>query len=254
MQILIQHGRGRWIGWTALLVWLVLWHPVPSSGVTISMPLTTEENTFELSSSTASVVAPSPGTFDYNFGELGDVEFDLVWRAPAGYRFLIETPADASGAGFEVTYEGGGFFSPGGEFADFSASGVPVDVVGASSMKSPIFSGASLSGSDPFGSVTNYRYVFRAEFSLTPGEEFSFESMSMSVTVPASYQNDFDSIPVEIYGVRGFASFFGPDQTDPGQWISLAPIPEPGSMVLSLIGLAGVAWLIRRRTLKCAAR
>jgi hypothetical protein len=81
-------------------------------------------------------------------------------------------------------------------------------------------------------------------------EAFYLSSATLTFTVPASYNVDYNA-PLIDFNVTGVASSNNPSAipTDPGQWITLVPIPEPSTYSIIVGGIIlGVLISRKRRT------
>jgi len=180
--------------------------------------------------SEVSVGAPAPpGNFTYDFGATaGADEISFTWSAPAGQMFQITAPDGWDTLEAQLDTRWGGVDNPGGGVSDTNPT---VQIEGAageplvSSSKRIALSGPG--GDYGFGFVT---------FALTPGKVYQFTSVTLSTTVPDTYAVDFD-VPVDnTPTLDGRATKMGdPSPPDPGQWITLVPIPSaPGGTVPTL--------------------
>ncbi|MEM1099395.1 MAG: PEP-CTERM sorting domain-containing protein [Planctomycetota bacterium] len=217
---------------------------------TFDAALITESNTFntDVFGSTTSLVSiatieagPQPN-FVADYSTLGDTLLSVTWTAPAGQWIEIVPPtpgwsleAIALEFSFGTVGIGPGSIAPIATVSaqDFtSTNGVPPTLSASSFLTGP--GGDSLT----VGVSLN---------SILPGEAYTFSSLTVDLTVPASYGIAFDN-PILDYRIRGETEFRTSDPNpvlpaDPGQWIRL--VPEPGS--LTLLALGGASLARRRR-------
>ena len=187
----------------------------------------------------ATVSSTGGGTpFIVDFSGLGETVISYTWKAPAGQRFVVTPPTGSSSFSIDLAFFGGvGSFGT-GSYEDNSP------LVG--------FSGAS----GTFEVVDNNKFtyvrltdpgsgLFLIDFSLRLSapldQSFSFESATITTTVPAAFATDFSlSTTSRLVGeVSGFTS-------SQGQWIALEAVPEPSSGILLISGMVGLL-AIRRR-------
>lgn len=168
------------------------------------------------------------------------MEFSFTWRAPVGQQFRIDAPA----TGFdvvqvEVHLDGGSSYASSGAFYHQA----PMVTVMGGNARRPDYSQISLTGPTS-GDPSRNSFQLYSRFSITPGESFSFESMTMSITIPASFDTAFPNVSA-MPRLYGRALSFDDTSSDPGQWIRLETIPEPS--IASLALLAGALGLLHRR-------
>ena len=91
------------------------------------------------------------------------------------------------------------------------------------------------------------RWVAGAGSALTPGTSLTFGFTSAETPAQlAGFSRYFPTTPVGTSVVYSAGPF-----SDPGfQFVAAAPVPEPSSLVLSL--LAGLGWFVRKRVVRLA--
>ncbi|MEM9419665.1 MAG: hypothetical protein AAGA25_11540 [Planctomycetota bacterium] len=212
--------------------------------------LVTESNTFETDvfGSTTSLLsratieaAPQPN-FVADYSTLGDTLLSVTWTAPAGQWIEIVPPTPGwSLEALSLEFSLGTIGIGAGSIAliatvtaeDFtSTNGVPPTLSAFSFLTGP--------GGDALAVGVSLNAIL-------PGEAYTFSSLTLDLTVPASYDIAFDN-PILDYRIRGETEFRTSDPnpvlpSDPGQWIRV--VPEPVS--LTVFALGGVALLRRRR-------
>ena len=223
---------------------------LPAAGQTFDAELINESNRVEIERFDGTFAraiveieaAPQPDlVIDYS--TLGDTLLSVTWRAPAGKRIEISPPASSEwmidgvslGLDFGRFSFGAGSIQPTGSVTseDFTSTiGVPPTF-----FPNPIFTGPG--GNNFFAGV--------GIESLVPGEIYTFTSLTLELTIPASYDVAFDST-FDQYGIEGGLNFSDPDPNaivpaSPGQWIRI--VPEPSSF--ALLGMGGLLFARRRR-------
>lgn len=220
-----------------------------SAAITINHTLTNESNSFTtggpIGALSRASVSTSGLSFNFDFSALGEEVVTVTWAAPIGQMFFIEAPSTfTQSPSLLLQYSGGGSGSTTGRFVDNSPM---LNLVGATGGLSVASSSVSLTG--PGAPDSNAVFDFRVIFSLVGGQSYSFESLSLTTTVPASYTGVFDNVAASSTRLSGSVSnadSFDPIPADPGQWVSLASsVPEPSSVMLSLFG--GLCLLLMRR-------
>jgi hypothetical protein len=171
----------------------------------------------------------------------------VTLQAPAGQQFVLHAPADAEAASLEITLNGGtsGWspFSEYGYLYDGSISNVQfTDLVGTESPSlSPFLEYAAADA--PSNAGKPKRLYGSLRVSLPVGQTVAFTSLSFDMVAPPQ-ANDvltFNDSPQMTLSAHATAS----TMADPGQWFSLAPVPEPTAIGGLAIASAGV--LLRRR-------
>jgi hypothetical protein len=172
--------------------------------------------------SVAIVSAASPlGSFTHSFSALGETEWNIVWRAPAGQAFEIEVPSGFDGANVLFDFAAGGLFSPFGFDAFDGDVQTTVELLPGSDPLPLSSLGASLTGPGGNGANAGTRIE-----PASAGAIHRFASLTLTVTVPSDYDVDLDSMvsAFEIEG-RAFTTSVNPAPPDPGQWVRLVPVP-----------------------------
>ena len=123
------------------------------------------------------------GTFNHDFSTLGETPWSVTWQAPAGQRIEVAVPADwLSPTPLFLTFRGGGHSVSAGDFVDSSPGVSFAGFAGAS-----IGPTGSMHLTGPGAADTDASFGGSITIPLTPGSVFSFESATVSTTVPTSY-------------------------------------------------------------------
>ncbi len=221
----------------------------PAAAQTFDEPLVAESNSITVLDLTDSQLlfafamidaAPQPDLV-IDYGLLGDSSVSVTWRAPAGQRIEIAPPAsDWEFQGVSLSL----FYGSTGRGNDIQPIGtVTSEDFTASNGVAPSFSTLSFfagQGGDA------YRVGVGIE-SLSPGEVYTFSSLTVELAIPGAYNMAFNS-PINEYNIGGSLLAFTTEADpvpppNPGQWIRI--VPEPGS--LALLGLGGLIVCRRRR-------
>ena len=184
----------------------------------------------------ASVYAVAAPVLNTNFSTLGETELTFTVKAPLGVRFRISFPEN----GFlSIGYEDGSRASSSGAarltpvltFSGFGGSTLPT------SSSNMVLTGPG---------VGNDIYYAKAEWSLTAGTDFWFESLSIADLIPAGYNANL------LGGGTAQADIVGNILTDTpadfGQFVYLEAIPVASSVPIAPTWLmlgAGILLLTR---------
>lgn len=179
----------------------------------------------------------NPASLSYDFSSTAGADtLAVTWQAPTGKQFQIYVPTGVTTAYLNLAISGG---SMPGAFTDFSGSA------------SANFSGGSI----PAGAVTNFKLadngtafnIVYASGPLTPGNQYTFDSVTVTGTVASTFTSAFSSVPVASFYLEG-TSTVGSGSF--GQWVT-TEVPEPTTWVWSgtMLG-AGIMGLWRRRRVR----
>lgn len=223
----------------------------PAAAQVLSEVLSTETSGVEVeidngeleANAFAEIDTPATPNLVVDYATLGDTVLSVTWSAPVGQRFVIAPPDtgyDFDGVFLNATYGTTSF--PGG----ITPTGTVVshDITASNGITPGFDPGISLTG--PGGDAV------AAEVGLVGielGETYTFTTLTLEAPIPASYDIQVDSafLNYSLFGDLFFQSDNpNPDlPPNPGQWIRLAPIPEPASA--ALLSLGGMALLRSRR-------
>lgn len=202
--------------------------------IVLSDTLDEEINFFDEDDSIAQVNSSGGASpFVYSFSSMGETVISYTWQAPAGQRFVVTPPINASSAFVMLRFDGGTL----GSTPVFQDNSPLLEIIGASG---PVIVESSRTFFTGSGSGDNRVFLFEAIFDVTPGQSFSFESATMTTTIPDSYNTDF--------AVTTTTSFLYGEAETPssaGQWITLEAVPEPGTSLLLALSLTSL--VARRR-------
>lgn len=179
--------------------------------------------------------------FDADFSVPGPVELSYTWSAPAGQRIRVQTPAGYPAPTLSFHASGGSARRQGDSFKPTQLESYTISFEGASGTILPSSAYVFLSGSVSPTMVLGFD--FHVWFDLDEGENFTFESLSISTTVPASYSLSYDTTISDSY-VAGQA-YAPAGSASGGQWVSLEAVPEPS--IAGLAALAALLGVARRR-------
>jgi hypothetical protein len=175
-------------------------------------------------------------TADFN----ADKQLVVEMLAPTGQQFVVTPPSWSGALSFYMHLEStdsttwGAYYD--GTFSDFHFEGptyLPPSTSGA-------FSYAS-------GSYFSAPANFGMSASATASGPFSFTKAVATFSAPPQMTEAFTDHPM--YGWIDFSeSNSGSYQADPGQWVTLAPVPEPSTLaMLSTTVIALIGFARRRR-------
>jgi hypothetical protein len=173
------------------------------------------------------------GVFAHDFGIVGDTQWTVTWQAPPGSRIEVTAPIGMNSLQLNASFGGG---NVGGGVGNFQFTD-PMLTVGGLSGDSIDFSlgFVSLAGPGIDDNVARFNASFFAF--LNPGDTFSFDSLTFSGTIPASYDGVF-ATPIANFSVRETSDDGGNTTLpDPGQWVRLTPVPEPSTFAMCAVGL-----------------
>ena len=178
---------------------------------------------------------PTPDPFTADFGLLGDTQVSVTWQAPAGQFFEIAPPVgfDFPSLIFRVQTDGG--FSSSGSFDSFDLS---LDIAGQSGDALPTPNNTFLEGSGP-GSLN---LIAGVDIDLVAGEVYRFTSLTLTGTLPAGYNQNFNGVGLNARLIARTNDLTG-TLPDPGAWVHVVPMPGTAAM----LGLGGLLAARRRR-------
>jgi len=191
------------------------------------------------SSSSLTSTQPTP-TLTADFSELGETQVDFVFQAPENHLIEISMPA----ARIEETADCRLTSLTRFTVELGNAGGLRYDVPISRSFEDLEFFVPGFFDDLGNMSATGMRAV--SFFENPGGSRIRFSSMTLTLTIPESFDVNFvDATPFR-FDVGGSVGFFTDDNPlDPGEevWMNVVPVPEPSS--LAMLGVCG--WVLTRR-------
>ncbi len=182
-----------------------------------------ESSSADGNSAIAEVSTPTGdlGLFTRDFSALGDEPLTVTWKAPAGKMIQVTRPTGYTGnffIQFQIRTANG--TEANGAFTDFGPGIAHTNLTG-----SPVAVGGTIrvSGNGPDGIEAAVTQNL-----ANPGDTISFDSLTASTTVSASYNRNHNNAAFDTFRIHGVASAQGGDSlANPGQWIKIVDLVSP---------------------------
>ncbi len=193
------------------------------------------------SDSRSSTFLTSDTGFSEDYSTQGETSLTVTFQFPVGQQLVVDTPSnfDHFDIKFDCRFDDG----MGDMLSNYSPD-VAVDGNAAAEALSANAQTHFWTDGDP-----DLRSL--VSFSPVPDETYIFKSIAITTTVPAEYDVVFNNEYADVSEVE-FSAF--EDQgtaSDPGNWASIQPIPEPSAYgVLGAISSLCLATVYRQRRIR----
>jgi hypothetical protein len=175
--------------------------------------------------------------FTEDYSTQGETTLTVNFQFPAGQQLVVATPSnfDFLDIDFDCRFDDGM-----GDLLSNYSPDVTVEGNAAAEALSANAQTHFYTDGDP-----DLRSL--VSFSLAPGETYIFNSITITTTVPAEYDVAFNNEFADVSEVEFTAVDSSGTASDPGNWGSLQPIPEPSAYTLVVAVYALGLAIIRRQ-------